>query len=324
MEKEHTNVCHLASGLPDFFMDVGESPIRRLTTHYFNGNGDELFGKLISGLRDLRFDCLLCDRSIFVTFGDILINVLPQAIILLNILLPPHENAIQSGVPEIVLCLREIDIPQVADPPESGLGTAFYAEPSVFKQRLEPAFPWGHIASGRPIVYCSFGTQYVRYKQATEILKTIIYAFSALPDYQLLLVAGSLFNELSPENLPNNVIMAHTAPQLSLLKRSKLFITHGGLGGIKEAIMSGVPMLVIPFDFDQPRNAARVVYHKLGQPCDPSQCTPERIKHLAQTMLENKDVCDELTHMQCIFRDRETQAPSIPFIEQILTASAAR
>jgi UDP:flavonoid glycosyltransferase YjiC (YdhE family) len=312
-----------ASYPENLFVDVGESSIRQLTTHYFNGNGDELIDELVLGLRDLRFECLLCDRFIFVTFGDVLINALPQAIILISILLPPHENAIQSGIPEIVLCPREIDIPQVADQSEAGLDTAFYAEPSVFKQRLEPAFPWGNIASGRPIVYCSFGTQYVRYKRATEILKTIIHAFSALPEYQLVLVAGSLFNELNPEDLPNNVIMVHTAPQLNLLKHSKLFITHGGLGGIKEAVMSGVPMLVIPFDKDQPNNAARVVYHKLGQSCDTSQYTPESIKQLVQTMLESKDICDGLAHMQRIFRDREAQAPSIPFIEQILAAPAA-
>jgi UDP:flavonoid glycosyltransferase YjiC (YdhE family) len=304
-------------------MDAVDNHSRLLTTHYLNGHGDELLDELIFGIRSLRFECLLCDRDMFRLFGDGLISVLPQAIILLSSSLPPQANALQSGIPEIVLCPREIEIPQVPDPSEAGLDTPFYAEPSVFKQRLESAFPWDNIASGHPIVYCSFGTQYVRYKQATEILNTIIHAFSALPDYQLILVAGSMFSGLSSNDLPNNVIMVHTAPQLSLLKHSKLFITHGGLGGIKEAIMSGVPMLVIPFDGDQPRNAERIVYHQLGQSCEPSQCTPERIKQLIQTMLEDKGICDGLTHMQRIFRDRETQAPSVPFIEQVLDASAA-
>jgi hypothetical protein len=40
----------------DLFMDIGESSIRRLTTHYFNGNGDELLDELILRLRDLDWN----------------------------------------------------------------------------------------------------------------------------------------------------------------------------------------------------------------------------------------------------------------------------
>jgi UDP:flavonoid glycosyltransferase YjiC (YdhE family) len=112
--------------------------------------------------------------------------------------------------------------------------------------------------------------------------------------------------------------MARTAPQVDLLKHTKLFITHGGLGGIKEAIISGVPMLVIPFDTDQPRNAARVLYHKLGRSCQPSECTPERITQLVRAMLEEDALCGGISYMMNIFRDREAQAPSVRFIEQVL------
>jgi len=43
-------------------------------------------------------------------------------------------------------------------------------------------------------------------------------------------------------------------------------INHGGINTIKECIHENVPMLTYPLspEWDQPGNAARVVYHQLG------------------------------------------------------------
>jgi UDP:flavonoid glycosyltransferase YjiC (YdhE family) len=56
------------------------------------------------------------------------------------------------------------------------------------------------------------------------------------------------------------------APQYSILNHphTKLFVTHGGLDSIYEAIQSGTPMLVIPYFADQPRNAILVKEHGIG------------------------------------------------------------
>ncbi len=43
-----------------------------------------------------------------------------------------------------------------------------------------------------------------------------------------------------------------------------LAVSHGGLGGIYEAIQHAVPMVVIPFVSDHYGNAARVVQARLG------------------------------------------------------------
>lgn len=44
-------------------------------------------------------------------------------------------------------------------------------------------------------------------------------------------------------------------------KNVKLFISHGGMFGIYEAIDNGVPILGIPLFFDQPHNIANDVVH---------------------------------------------------------------
>jgi len=49
-----------------------------------------------------------------------------------------------------------------------------------------------------------------------------------------------------------------------LLSGASLAVLHGGLGGIKESILAGVPMLLVPFVFDQRPNAERIAFHGLG------------------------------------------------------------
>jgi len=39
----------------------------------------------------------------------------------------------------------------------------------------------------------------------------------------------------------------------------KLFISHGGISGVYEAVDSGVPVLGFPFYYDQPRNIDNLV-----------------------------------------------------------------
>ena len=58
-------------------------------------------------------------------------------------------------------------------------------------------------------------------------------------------------------NLPSNVMVQKWLPQSDVLahKNVKLFIGHGGIFGIQEAIHRGVPMILFPFYGDQVSNS---------------------------------------------------------------------
>lgn len=58
--------------------------------------------------------------------------------------------------------------------------------------------------------------------------------------------------------LPSNVILRARVPQLEVLKRADLFITHNGQNSTSEAIKYAVPMVGIPIYGDQPVVAIRV------------------------------------------------------------------
>ena len=58
--------------------------------------------------------------------------------------------------------------------------------------------------------------------------------------------------------LPENVILRPKVPQLDILKRADLFITHCGMNSTTETIKYGVPIIGVPIQGDQPLVARRV------------------------------------------------------------------
>lgn len=97
----------------------------------------------------------------------------------------------------------------------------------------------------------------------------------------------ALGNTLRAEDLgvlPENVIAVQHPPQLDLLKRAKMMITHGGASSVKECLYFGVPMIVIPIAYDMHGNAARVVYHGVGLRADLRKLTVKRLQDLVETV----------------------------------------
>jgi UDP-glucoronosyl and UDP-glucosyl transferase len=59
--------------------------------------------------------------------------------------------------------------------------------------------------------------------------------------------------------------MINRVPQIEVLKRAALCITHAGINTALESLAEGVPMVAIPIGFDQPGIAARIAYHGVGE-----------------------------------------------------------
>jgi UDP:flavonoid glycosyltransferase YjiC (YdhE family) len=77
----------------------------------------------------------------------------------------------------------------------------------------------------------------------------------------------SIGDQIDPKRIgpvPNNAIVVKRAPQLELLKRATVCITHAGLNTALESLAQGVPQLAIPITYDQPGVAARIAHKKTG------------------------------------------------------------
>jgi zeaxanthin glucosyltransferase len=93
---------------------------------------------------------------------------------------------------------------------------------------------------------------------------TIAEAVGERPGTQIVMSVGPILDVAHFKSLPKNAIVVNHVPQIDLLERSTLCITHAGLNTALESLAQGVPMVAIPITNDQPGVAARIVYSKTG------------------------------------------------------------
>jgi MGT family glycosyltransferase len=131
-----------------------------------------------------------------------------------------------------------------------------------------------------------------------HVYKTILQATGHLPGIQVVLSVGKNVKLDDLGAIPSNVIVVRTAPQIELLKRAALCITHAGLNTTLESLGQGVPMVAIPVGYDQPGVAARIAHHGVGELLEIEDLTVERLQGLIQKVLDNPSYRDKARWFQ--------------------------
>ena len=114
--------------------------------------------------------------------------------------------------------------------------------------------------------------------------------------------------QLDPKQLgavPANVMVVSYAPQIELLKRSALCITHAGLNTVLESLSNGVPTLALPITNDQPGVAARIANKKVGVVLSPDQASPANFVVAIKRVLEDFTFRDNVRRMQQAIRSTD-------------------
>jgi zeaxanthin glucosyltransferase len=174
---------------------------------------------------------------------------------------------------------KEFDFPGIRWPAQF-----HYTGPFHNKHGREPiAFPWSKL-NGRPLVYASMGTLV---NGLEKVYKSVLRAVEELPELQVVLSAGENVKPESLGSIPSNVVVVRTAPQIELLKRAALCVTHAGLNTVLESLAEGVPMVAIPIGYDQPGVAARIAHHGVGEFVDIEDLTVERVRELIEKVLNS-------------------------------------
>src|SRR3984957_19829464 len=97
-----------------------------------------------------------------------------------------------------------------------------------------------------------------------EVFRTIVAAVAKHKAAQLVFSIGSVLRPEQIGPVPQNAIVVNHAPQLELLKKASVCITHAGFNTVLEALTQGVPQVAIPVTNDQPGVAARIAAHQTG------------------------------------------------------------
>jgi zeaxanthin glucosyltransferase len=162
------------------------------------------------------------------------------------------------------------------------------------KGRPDFPFPWDQL-TGEPIVYASMGTVQIG---NPDVLRAIVAAVSKHKGLQLVLSIG---NGLHPEQIgpvPNNAIVVNHAPQLELLKKASVCITHAGFNTVLEALTEGVPQIAVPVTNEQPGIAARIAAKKTGKTTSLDGLDASNLSALLEEVLNNPIYRDNSSSIQ--------------------------
>jgi MGT family glycosyltransferase len=235
-------------------------------------------------------------------------------------LIEEHEKYfLRVKAPEIIL------MPASFDFPNSGKCDRYYSAASVDLDRQEIPFPWERLNPALPIVFCSLGTQTrygrTRYRQFFE---RVIQAFESFSDRYQLVIATC--NRCSMDGLGDgvpNVLAVQHAPQIAVLRRTALMITHGGANSIRECMTLGVPMLMFPIYFDQFGNAARAVAHGVALRADFCRSSSRSIRALLQRLLTQPYYRLQTQRMKYDFHLAEKTRSAAECVESFLDSASS-
>jgi MGT family glycosyltransferase len=118
--------------------------------------------------------------------------------------------------------------------------------------------PWP-TADKRPLVAVSFSTTFQNH---AAVLQKVIDALATLPVRVLVTLGGAIREDELKAG--GNCVLVESAPHTEVMREAAFVITHGGHGTVMSALLSRVPMLVIPHGRDQNDNAVRVTERGAG------------------------------------------------------------
>jgi MGT family glycosyltransferase len=135
-------------------------------------------------------------------------------------------------------------------PPKYRFTGASIDESAVDSHTLAPL----NLPPGKRIIYISLGTLF---NDNMPFFKLCFEALSVV-DAHVVMSVGKKNAIEDYGTIPANMSVHNFVPQLAVLRKSSLFITHGGMNSVHEALWFGVPMIVVPQASDQLFVARRV------------------------------------------------------------------
>lgn len=191
----------------------------------------------------------------------------------------PVEDAFAAHGPLVLLNYPEAlhDPRRTADLPRAH---AFLGATPRSEHPSAQVDAWLERDGDRPLVLVSLGTFL---SARDDVLSTIVRGLRQL-DVRVALATGSVDpGRLGP--LPSDWLVSSYLPQVSILRRAKVLVTHAGNNSVTEALAHGVPMLTLPFSTDQFDGAAAIEAAELGVAADPNRVTPLELAEAVRFMI---------------------------------------
>lgn len=139
------------------------------------------------------------------------------------------------------------------------------------------------------VVYVSMGTVVLPETRFWHLLRR------SVEGKNILLVVSLGRSESGPlDSLGDQVIQARTVPQLAVLGLADVFVNHGGINSVNEAVLCGVPMVCVPHFLDQFDVANQVEDVGVGLMLDSLCVTQELLEESLRQVLEEQHFRDAI------------------------------
>lgn len=133
----------------------------------------------------------------------------------------------------------------------------FYTSPWHRLDRdADVAFPFETLNPGKKLIYASLGTVQTN---VLDVYQNICRACVGMENVQLVIALGKegATINIPGSEIPSDCIIVGFCPQLHVLRKASLVITHCGMNTCLETLACGLPAIAIPITNDQPGVAAR-------------------------------------------------------------------
>jgi len=196
----------------------------------------------------------------------------------------------------LVMGTSEFDFDRHDLPPSVRyVGACLWDKPSH-----EQAADWmDKLPRDQPWVHASEGTVHVL---SPFVLKAAAQGLGGLPMQVILTTGGNREpSELDLGPLAPNVLVVRWVSHTELLPRLSVMITTGGSATVQSTLRAGVPLIIVPTEWDKPDIARRVVETGAGLRLDPEHCTPERLRAAVEQVLATPSFRQNAQRMAAAF-----------------------
>lgn len=157
-----------------------------------------------------------------------------------------------------------------------------FVGPCVSSRVEDKGFPFEKLGP-EPLIYISLGTMC---NDKPDFYNFCFEAFSGTP-FQVVMAVGNRIEMSDLDEQPDNFIVREYVPQLQILERASLFITHGGLNSAHEGILQEVPMIILPQQGDHFIVARQVAESGAGMVVTREDLQANTIRQKANLILED-------------------------------------
>ncbi|MBL3822239.1 glycosyltransferase [Bacillus sp. BSL6] len=185
--------------------------------------------------------------------------------------------------------------------------------PSISKRKTNVEFPL-ELLKDKKVIYISMGTLL---EGIEPFFNACIDAFS---DFNGLVVMaiGDRNDRSKIKEAPNNFIIAPYVPQSEVLSEADVFITHGGMNSVHDAIHFNVPFVIIPHDKDQPMIAQRLTELEAAHRLLKENVNVQTLKEAVTDVLSNEKYKHGIRKLKDSFLDCGGSNEAITVITSLL------